>query len=74
VSEWRIDETHSNAFTAWKKMGSPAKPTADQRKELEQQAKLAAAGPVAETPVRGGKAMLTLSLPRQAVSMVEITW
>jgi xylan 1,4-beta-xylosidase len=74
VSEWRIDETHSNAFIAWKKMGSPAKPTADQRKELEQQAKLAAAGPVAETPVRGGKAMLTLSLPRQAVSMVEITW
>ncbi len=35
VREWRIDETHSNAYTVWKAMGSPAQPDAEQMKKLE---------------------------------------
>src|SRR5688572_823184 len=35
VTEYRIDEGHSNAFAAWKKMGSPQKPSAQQYAELE---------------------------------------
>jgi xylan 1,4-beta-xylosidase len=30
VRHFRIDDTHSNAFTAWKQMGSPQQPTAEQ--------------------------------------------
>ena len=35
LRHYRIDETHSNAWTAWKKMGSPQQPSAAQYAELE---------------------------------------
>ena len=35
VRHYRIDDTHSNAFTAWKKMGSPQQPTPEQYAALE---------------------------------------
>ena len=40
VREWRIDETHSNAYTVWKAMGSPAHPDAEQAAKLEAAGKL----------------------------------
>jgi xylan 1,4-beta-xylosidase len=40
VQEYRIDEDHSNAFTVWKKMGSPEKPTAEQYAQLEKASQL----------------------------------
>jgi len=40
LPDFRIDETHSNSFTAWKKMGSPAKPTEEQMAALEKAGKL----------------------------------
>ncbi len=74
LTEWRIDETHSNAYTQWKNIGSPAKPSADQLQQLEAAGQLAKLrGPVDE-PVSGGLADVKLDLPRQAVSLVEIAW
>jgi len=40
VHEYRVDNDHGNAFTVWKKMGSPEKPTAEQFAQLEKAAKL----------------------------------
>ncbi len=35
LEQYRIDETHSNAYTVWKAMGSPARPTAGAGGEAE---------------------------------------
>jgi xylan 1,4-beta-xylosidase len=41
IQHYRIDQTHSNAYTAWKNMGSPQSPTPDQYKQLEAAGQLA---------------------------------
>ena len=74
ATEYRMDATHSNAYTAWQQMGSPANLTAGQQKQLE------AAGALTESvaphplSVADSGANLTLSLPRQGVALVRITW
>jgi xylan 1,4-beta-xylosidase len=72
VQEFRIDETHSNAFTAWKRLGSPPQPTPEQYAQLEQAGHLAALAAPAAVRVDAGKAALRLTLPRQAVSLLVL--
>nr|WP_252263710.1 beta-xylosidase [Paracidobacterium acidisoli] len=74
LQHYRIDNDHSNAYTVWKAMGSPQNPTD------EQYAKLQAAGqlellssPQWITPDHG-EIKLSVELPRQAVSLLRITW
>ena len=74
MTEWRCDETHSNAFTVWKAMGSPEKPTAEQHQQLEAASELAVAQPAADHAVAGGAAAIRLNVPRQGVSLVELVW
>jgi xylan 1,4-beta-xylosidase len=75
ITHYRIDEHHSNAYAAWKRMGSPIAPTREQYAELETASHLA---PLAEGPrsasVTNGALTLTFALPRQAVSLVTIEW
>ena len=75
VTHWRIDDVHSNAFTAWQKMGSPPTPTRSQYAALEAAGKLA---PLANAPnaatIASGSVTLTFSLPRQGVSLIELAW
>ena len=74
LEHYRIDDTHSNAYTAWKAMGSPQSPTP------EQYAQLRAAGQLQllESPewldVQAGKVMISTTLPRQATSLLHIAW
>src|SRR6185503_8116534 len=35
LTHYRIDDTHSNAYTAWKAMGSPQSPTPQQMADLK---------------------------------------
>jgi xylan 1,4-beta-xylosidase len=75
LTHFRIDAAHSNAYTAWKAQGSPAKPTADQYKGLEAASQLATlTGAPATVTVTDGKATLPIVLPRQAVSLVVLEW
>jgi xylan 1,4-beta-xylosidase len=74
LTQFRIDETHSNAFTAWKKMGSPQKPTADQYADLEKAGQLAATGPAESVKVAGGKLTTGVKLERQAVVLIVLEW
>ena len=74
LTQFRIDETHSNAFTAWKRMGSPPKPTPEQYAELEQAGQLAAAGPAEAVRVADGKVTARVHLPRQAVALLVLEW
>ena len=41
LTHYRIDEEHSNAYAAWKRMGSPIAPTRQQYDELEAASRLA---------------------------------
>ena len=72
VTEFRIDEGHSNSFAAWKKMGSPQKPSAEQYAELERAGKLAQAGEVKVVKVDGDKVTVNVGLARQAVVLLVL--
>jgi xylan 1,4-beta-xylosidase len=74
VQHFRIDETHSNSFTAWQKMGSPQKPSAEQVRDLERAGQLAALHEPRVIDVKNRRASLRFALPRQAVSLVVLEW
>jgi xylan 1,4-beta-xylosidase len=75
LQHFRIDATHSNAYTAWQRLGSPAAPTAAQYKQLEAASELAPLeGAPGRLDVVGGRASLTITLPRQAVSLIVVEW
>ena len=59
LQHFRIDATHSNAYTAWQRIGSPAAPTAAQYKQLEAASGLARLdGAPASVDVADGRASL----------------
>ena len=74
LQHYRIDRDHSNAHTAWVAMGSPAKPTPEQYAKLEQAGQLATLGEPAPLRVENGSAVVRLTLPRQAVSLLVVEW
>jgi xylan 1,4-beta-xylosidase len=74
MTEWRVDDKYSNAHTAWKEMGSPKVPTPEQKAKIEAASELTAAQTGVDVPAAGGKAAFKLTLPRAAVSLVELTW
>jgi len=74
LRRYRIDATHSNAWTAWKTMGSPQHPTPEQYSQLEQAGQLQLSDSPRWVNVTRGGVKLRLSLPRQAVSLVELNW
>jgi xylan 1,4-beta-xylosidase len=74
LHHFRIDEEHSNAFSAWKRMGSPQDPTPEQYAKLEAAGELAALGAPVTVRVENGTARLKFNLPRQAVSLLMLDW
>jgi xylan 1,4-beta-xylosidase len=72
ASEFRVDETHSNAYRVWQQMGSPAHPTPQQTQQLEQAGKLEQTVAAHEVAVKDGRADVDLSLPRQGVVLVRL--
>jgi xylan 1,4-beta-xylosidase len=74
LQHFRVDADHSNAYTTWVKMGSPAKPSRAQYAELEQASALAAVAGPTSVDVADGRARLAFSLPRQGVSLLVLEW
>jgi len=74
LRQYRIDHDHSNAFTAWQRMGSPQQPTTKQYTELEQTGQLATIGAQQTVLVRDATTTLRLKLPRQAVALLVLEW
>jgi xylan 1,4-beta-xylosidase len=74
LRHYRVDETHSNAFAAWKRIGAPQQPSAEQYAELKKAGRLADLGPPSAIQITDGQATIAFKLPRQAVSLLEITW
>lgn len=73
LTEYRIDGDHSNAFNAWKKMGSPATPDAKQYAALEQAGQLAQLGG-RTVAIKDASTTVTVTLPRQAVSLMVLSY
>jgi xylan 1,4-beta-xylosidase len=74
LAHYRIDDSHSNAFTRWLEMGSPQKPTGAQIVELEKAAELGLLSPELECDVTNGRLALDFELPRHGVSLIEVRW
>ncbi len=75
LAHYRVDATHSNAYTLWQSLGSPTAPTKPQYAQLEAAAQLATLeNAPATVAVTGGTATLAFPLPRQAVSLLVLSW
>jgi xylan 1,4-beta-xylosidase len=74
LEHYRIDETHSNAYTAWKNMGSPQSPTAEQYASLKAAGQLQLLSSPVWLDVDDGKVTIETSLPRQAISLLRLKW
>jgi xylan 1,4-beta-xylosidase len=70
--EYRIDQSHSNSYTEWQRLGLPQHPTPTQYADLKAQDGLA----ILEVPhpiaVNGGACDVRVLLPRQAVSLIVL--
>ncbi|HXM35721.1 MAG TPA: hypothetical protein VN920_11075 [Pyrinomonadaceae bacterium] len=74
LQHYRIDGDHSNAFTAWQRMGSPQQPTAKQYAQLEKAGQLTAFAAEETVAMKDATVTLRLKLPRQAVSLLVLEW
>ena len=74
LRRFAIDASHSDAHEVWKKMGSPQPPTPAQIKELQAAGQLQQADKKMERNVANGVAHCEFALPRNAVSLVQLTW
>lgn len=74
LTHYRIDEKHSNSYEVWKGMGSPQNPTAEQIKKLEKAGQLTQLHTPKKIKVANGTSFVCMTLPRQGVSLVQLTW
>jgi len=72
VTQYVIDQSHSNSYMEWKRLGSPAAPTPEQYAQVEKAGKLETAAQPSLLMVRDGSTNLKLSLTRQAVALLVI--
>ncbi|MBB6131133.1 GH39 family glycosyl hydrolase [Mucilaginibacter lappiensis] len=74
LTRYIIDQGNSNSFTAWKKMGSPKAPTAEEYKILEAAGQLKEAySPQYITPVNS-EMKVDFDLERQGITLLKIIW
>jgi xylan 1,4-beta-xylosidase len=71
ASEFRMDATHSNAYRAWQQMGSPAQPSEEQKRQLEQAGGLEQFVPEHAVALHEGSVNLATDIPRQAVVLLR---
>jgi xylan 1,4-beta-xylosidase len=74
LTQYRIDDTHSNAYAVWLEMGSPQQPSAAQYAELKRRDGLQMLGSPQWLEVVRGQATLNSELPRQSVSLLRFEW
>mgnify|MGYP003945185245 CR=1 FL=1 len=72
ITEYRIDTENSNAYSEWKKMGSPQNPDAKQIAALEKAGQLKMIGKTRKFNTAGGAFEMELS--RQGVALLKLDW
>ena len=72
VTQYRVDENHSNAYTLWKKFDSTQAPTPEQYQQLQKAGDLTTFGEPTTATITDRRATLQVTLPRQAVALFVI--
>jgi xylan 1,4-beta-xylosidase len=74
MTHYRVDREHSNSYEAWKKMGSPQQPSAAQYAALEKAGQLQTIPGPETMETHFGLVSIPITLPRQGVSLIKLTW
>jgi xylan 1,4-beta-xylosidase len=74
LEHFRIDATHSNAYAVWQSMGEPQQVMPAQFETLERSGKLALLDSPDWIGVDDSGASIVFALPRQAVSLLRLSW
>jgi xylan 1,4-beta-xylosidase len=74
LEHYRIDATHSNAYAVWKNMGRPQQVMPADYARLERAGKLELLDAPEWIRVADSGASITFPLPRQAVSLLRLSW
>ncbi len=74
LTHFRIDDTHSDAYTVWLAMGSPQSPTPQQYAQLQAAGQLQTLTSPQWLDVTAGSVTIPTTLPREATSLLHLTW
>ena len=74
IEHYRIDETHSNSYAEWLRMGSPVAPNLEQYETLTEAGKLARLHEPKTAKLEKGVLKESFRLPRQGVSLLLVKW
>jgi xylan 1,4-beta-xylosidase len=74
IRHYRIDQDHSNAYTAWRAMHSPQHPNAGEYAKLEAAGQLELLDSPHWLSSTNGAGRMQFSLPLQAISLLELSW
>ena len=74
LQHFRIDESHSNAYTTWQRMGSPQHPDSEQYAELQAAGQLQLLTSPQWLVVTNGQVEIGTEMPREGISLLHITW
>jgi len=74
LQHFRIDDTHSNAYTVWKGMGSPQHPDSAQYARLRDAGQLEMLTSPQWIEAVNGQVKVNMDLPRQATSLLHLEW
>jgi xylan 1,4-beta-xylosidase len=74
LEHYRIDDTYSNSYTVWKRMGSPQTPTTEQYAQMKAAGHLELLTSPEWLDVSNGKVTIATNLPRQATSLMHLKW
>lgn len=74
IQHFRIDDQFSNSFETWKAMGKPQNVSEQQYSTLEQAGQLQLLTSPKWEEIIDGKTQLKFDLPKQGVSLIQLTW
>ena len=74
LTHYRIDSGHSNSYEIWKKLGSPQNTAAAQISTLEKAGQLEMLNATESIRISNNEALIKMHLPRQAVSLIKLTY
>ena len=73
LEHFRVDHRFSNSYEAWKRMGSPQQPTAEQYADLERSGHLQSSESPRWINAQDGRFELEFTLPRHGVSLLRFS-
>lgn len=74
LHHYRIDPTSSDAYSIWKKLGSPQEPSAEQHAQMRAAGQLQLLESPHWVSVGDDKIEMDFQLPSQGVSLVRLSW